>query len=92
MRRSRLVREPLAFRTISATRASLADLLIVDDDLDAAGALSDVMETEGHETRVAYNGREGMAQLELKKPDLILLDVDMPVLNGHRDDERHVHP
>ena len=57
-------------------------MLIVDDDPDVAEAFSEVIQAEGHRPRVAYNGREGLRQLEVEIPDLVLLDVDMPVLTG----------
>lgn len=60
----------------------VADVLIVDDDPDVAEAFSEVLKAEGHQPRVAYNGREGLNQLERSIPDLVLLDVDMPVLSG----------
>jgi CheY-like chemotaxis protein len=60
----------------------LADVLIVDDDADAAEALREVMTLEGHEVRVAYDGREGLAALATRIPDVVLLDVEMPVLDG----------
>lgn len=60
----------------------MADLLIVDDDADVADALSEVMEAEGHVVSVAYNGREGFAKLRSQFSDVVLLDVDMPILDG----------
>lgn len=39
-------------------------------------------ELHRHRPRVAYNGREGLRQLEVETPDLVVLDVDMPVLTG----------
>jgi len=60
----------------------MADLLLVDDDLDLAETLAEFLVLDGHEVRVANNGREGLALLAERIPDLILLDVDMPVLSG----------
>lgn len=60
----------------------MADLLIVDDDADSLEALAEVMRIAGHEVRVAYNGEEGLHRLAERHPDLILLDVEMPVLSG----------
>jgi DNA-binding NtrC family response regulator len=60
----------------------VADVLIVDDDVDAAEALREVMDLEGHSVRVAYNGQEGLAALGARLPDVVLLDVEMPVLDG----------
>jgi CheY-like chemotaxis protein len=60
----------------------LADVLIADDDADAVEALREVMTLEGHEVRVAYDGGEGLAALATRIPDVVLLDVEMPVLDG----------
>jgi DNA-binding NtrC family response regulator len=60
----------------------MADVLLVDDDHDVAELLTDVLRAEGHEVRVAYDGREGLASIAQKAPDLVLLDVEMPVLDG----------
>lgn len=60
----------------------MADLLVVDDDPDAAGALAEAMLNEGHCVRVAYDGREGLGLATERMPDAVLLDVDMPVLDG----------
>jgi DNA-binding response OmpR family regulator len=60
----------------------VADLLIIEDDPDSADALSLLMQSEGHAVRVGYNGVEGMSLAEERLPDLVLLDVEMPVLDG----------
>jgi CheY-like chemotaxis protein len=60
----------------------MADLLIVDDDLDVADLLAEVLQTKGHACRVARNGREGLELVATEAPDLVLLDVEMPVLDG----------
>lgn len=60
----------------------MADILVVDDDPDAAESLADVVVFEGHQARVAYNGDEGLRQIHARVPDLLLLDVDMPMLDG----------
>jgi DNA-binding response OmpR family regulator len=60
----------------------MADLLIIDDDLDSADALSEIMRAHGHDVRVGYNGREGLRLVSERIPDLALLDVEMPLLGG----------
>jgi DNA-binding NtrC family response regulator len=60
----------------------MADILVVDDDLDTAEALSDLLIMEGHQLRVARDGREGLECLDVRLPDVVLLDVEMPRLNG----------
>lgn len=60
----------------------MAELLLVDDDVDLAEILTEFLAFAGHDVRVAYDGREGLALLAERPPDLILLDVEMPVLSG----------
>jgi DNA-binding response OmpR family regulator len=60
----------------------MANLLIVDDDPDIAETLSEFLRDEGHRVRVAANGAEGLRLLNDGYPDVVLLDVEMPVLDG----------
>ncbi|HEY8209511.1 MAG TPA: response regulator [Myxococcaceae bacterium] len=60
----------------------MANLLLVDDDLDMVDAFADVLRAEGHSVRMATNGREGLARLAEEKPDLIICDVEMPIMSG----------
>lgn len=62
----------------------MADLLLVDDDRDVTEVLAEFLEAEGHHVRVASNGKEGLKLLHEHLPDLVLLDVEMPVLDGPR--------
>lgn len=60
----------------------MGDLLIIDDNVDIADLLEDMMLAEGHCVRVAHDGEAGLRALAERLPDLVLLDVDMPVLDG----------
>lgn len=60
----------------------MADLLVVDDDPDAAEALAEALHFDGHQVRVAFNGEEGFRLMAERMPALLLLDVEMPVLDG----------
>jgi DNA-binding NtrC family response regulator len=57
-------------------------MLIIDDDLDSADALSEIMRAEGHDVRVGYNGQDGLRLARERIPDIALLDVEMPILDG----------
>jgi CheY-like chemotaxis protein len=59
-----------------------ARVLVVEDDADARQVLVENLTTLGAETRTAGNGREGLAILETFQPDLIILDLMMPVMDG----------
>ena len=57
-------------------------VLVVDDDPDILEALSEILEAEGFEIRRARNGKEALERLEPDPPQLILLDLMMPVMDG----------
>lgn len=58
-------------------------ILLVDDDPDFVEAVRVIVESGGYEVKVAYDGKEGLEAVGEEKPDLIVLDVMMPVMNGH---------
>ncbi len=58
-------------------------VLVVDDHRDNAQSLAMMLGMMGHEVRVAYNGEGGVATAEAWLPDVVLLDIGMPRLNGH---------
>ena len=57
-------------------------VLVVDDDPDICGLLRTLLELAGHEVVVAQDGRSGLRALYESRPDLVVLDVGMPVLDG----------
>ncbi|HLT29430.1 MAG TPA: response regulator [Myxococcaceae bacterium] len=57
-------------------------ILVVDDDPDILDALSEILEGEGYRVRRARNGREAFERLGPVPPQLILLDLMMPVMDG----------
>jgi len=59
-----------------------ARILIVDDDADFAESTKTVLESKPYEVIVAVNGNEGLRKAREEKPDLILLDIIMPVQDG----------
>ena len=57
-------------------------ILLVDDDRQNSEFLRKFLEVEGYEVTYAENGRKGWEAFSAAKPDLVLLDVNMPVMNG----------
>jgi CheY-like chemotaxis protein len=57
-------------------------LLIVDDEVAIVEALLDVLVSEGYDVCTAYNGAEGLKRMTEVRPDLVLLDMMMPVMDG----------
>jgi CheY-like chemotaxis protein len=58
-------------------------ILVVDDNVDAATTLSMLLELEGHETTVAHSGPEALTAAERIHPDVVLLDIGLPGMNGY---------
>lgn len=57
-------------------------ILIADDNVDAAESLSMLLEFDGLETRVAHDGQTALELAESFRPQIALLDIGMPVLDG----------
>jgi DNA-binding response OmpR family regulator len=60
----------------------MAKILIVDDDKSIQALLQLMLTKEGHTVRVAQDGKEGLAFAREETPDLIILDVMMPEMDG----------
>jgi signal transduction histidine kinase/CheY-like chemotaxis protein len=58
-------------------------ILVVDDNRDTAGSLAMILQMMGNDTRTAYDGEEAVAAASEFQPDVILLDLDLPKLNGY---------
>jgi CheY-like chemotaxis protein len=61
----------------------LTKILVVDDLKDITETTSLLFETLGHDTRVAADGRQAVDTTRSFEPDIIFMDLDMPVLNGY---------
>jgi len=57
-------------------------ILIVEDERPIAMAYGDFLTSKGYEVEFAYDGKEGLEKLNEFKPDLVLLDIVMPVMDG----------
>jgi CheY-like chemotaxis protein len=57
--------------------------LVVDDNQDAAHALRLLLQTDGHDVMVAADGAAGLALAREHRPDVVLLDIGLPTLNGY---------
>lgn len=60
----------------------MANILVVDDVPDVADSFSEILTLFGHNVRTAYNGTQALHEIELSVPDVVLLDLSMPVLDG----------
>ena len=57
-------------------------VLVIDDDASMARMMAMSLRMEGFRVATAANGLEGLAQIEREKPDAIVLDIAMPVMDG----------
>ncbi len=63
--------------------AARCRVLVADDNADAAGSLALMLQLMGHEVRTAHDGLEALDVAAEFRPDLVLLDIGMPRLNGY---------
>lgn len=59
------------------------NIIVVDDQLDGAEMLADVLTDYGHEVRVATLGMDALELLEERRPDVLFLDLGLPELDGY---------
>ncbi len=60
----------------------MAVIMVVDDEPDIVFLISKMLKKDGHEVVEAYSGGEALEKIETQRPDLMLLDVMMPGING----------
>jgi CheY-like chemotaxis protein len=74
----------------------VANILIVEDDKDLNNAYSIILESAGYTVESAFDGKEALEALKTFNPDLILLDLLMPIMGGleflQNYDLKHEHP
>ncbi len=59
-------------------------ILVVDDEEDLVVMISKVLKYKGYEVITAYDGQEGLEKAKTQKPDLIVLDLMLPRINGYK--------
>ena len=73
--------------TRGAARSALAipprRVLVIEDNLDTAETLQEVLLAWDHEVAVAHDGREGVEKVRAFRPDVVLCDVGLPVMDGY---------
>jgi CheY-like chemotaxis protein len=66
----------------SIVQPCVATILVVDDDADIREIVSELLILEGYRVETASHGRAALDVLEASRPDLILLDLNMPIMDG----------
>ncbi len=72
-----------AERRASAARERHRRVLVIEDNVDAADSLRDVLEIQGHEVAVAYDGPSGIAAAREFHPDVVICDIGLPGMDGY---------
>lgn len=62
--------------------AAVKKILIVDDEPDICKLISEGLHDFGYQVTSAYNGQQGLEEARLKQPDLIILDIFLPDIDG----------
>ena len=60
----------------------MVKILVVDDEIEICDFVKNFFRERDFEVFTAYNGKEALSLIEAQKPDIILLDVKMPVMDG----------
>ena len=65
------------------TPQSKMRVLVVDDNRDAVDSLTLLLKLAGQEVASAFDGHEALEQFEVFRPDIVVLDIGLPMLNGY---------
>jgi CheY-like chemotaxis protein len=71
-----------------AIETTLRRVLIVDDNSDAADMLTMSLQLDGHEVQAVYSSRDALERAQSFRPDVMLLDIGLPEINGYEVAER----
>lgn len=71
------------FSALSSAKVGNQVILVVDDDFVNRMLLRKILENSGYEVLEAFNGKEALARVKADKPDLVLLDIMMPEMDGY---------
>jgi len=58
-------------------------VLVVDDNVDAATSLAMLLNFQGHEAEAVYNGKDALKRVSAFKPEVVLLDIGLPEMDGY---------
>jgi PAS domain S-box-containing protein len=88
VRLPRVSRPPAADADAARAKVPPRRVLVVDDNIDAADSLAALLTLQGHETRAVYSGPEALACIQSFRPDVALVDIGLPQMNGYELAER----
>src|SRR5690606_19448122 len=64
------------------TTERVLNILVIEDDYDTASIMSDLLERAGYRAAIAANAAEALQQITTRAPDLVLLDLRLPDMDG----------
>lgn len=67
-------------------------IMVVDDNADAANSLAMLLELESHEVEPVYTSQQALTRAQLTKPDVVLLDIGLPEIDGYEVARRRLRP
>jgi DNA-binding response OmpR family regulator len=70
--------------TVMEMASAVKRVLVVDDNADAAFLVAELLKYRGHNVEVAVGGPEGFAAATAMIPDVVLLDLGMPMMDGYQ--------
>ena len=86
--------DPGSVKAIEANLASMGDgdttmgvprkIMVVDDNFDSAQAMALLIGLEGHEVQTAYNGKDALLLAQAFRPEVMLVDLCMPGVDGYQ--------
>jgi len=79
---SQLLDTPRTERNGERAQLTALRVLVVDDNVDAADAMTASLRMEGHEAQVAYDGETALQEARRFKPNAVLLDIALPGMSG----------
>jgi CheY-like chemotaxis protein len=79
------VTRPPGAAHVEAPKAIVAArrILVVDDNVDAAVSLQQLLELDGHQSQAVYGAQEALERVNSFKPEVVLLDIGLPQMNGY---------
>jgi CheY-like chemotaxis protein len=78
-----LTEPPREMASPQATAANARRVLIVDDNRDAADSMAVLLQLDGHEVAAVYSSEEGLLEAARFAPDIVLLDIGLPLMDGY---------
>jgi CheY-like chemotaxis protein len=78
------LRTPSSYpRRVPRSKGTRRRILVVDDNVDAAEMICELLRVDGHEVAMAHDGLSAMSRLEGFRPDVAILDLGLPVMDGY---------